>query len=61
MVESLAASVYTEPDGSKQAGGEGTNALLSRGLNSEQCVGCVGPAAACKQEVVVLGSFSNSP
>ncbi len=39
MVESLAACVYTKPDGSKQAGGEDTNTLFSEGLNLEYCVG----------------------
>lgn len=39
MVESLAACVYTEPDGSKQAGGEDTNTLFSEGLNLEYCFG----------------------
>lgn len=39
MVESLAACVYTEPDVSKQAGGEDTNTLFSEGLNVEDCLG----------------------
>lgn len=30
MVESLAACVYTEPGGSKQAGGEDTNTVFLR-------------------------------
>lgn len=51
MVESLAACVYTEPDGSKQAGGEDTNTLFSEGLNLEYCFGL------CRCCLVVLGTF----
>lgn len=37
MAESLAACVYTGPDGSKQARGKDTNSVFSEGLHLEFC------------------------
>lgn len=61
MVESLAACVYTQPDGSKQArgggGADGTNTLLSGGFNLEDCVGW----SHCCLQPPPVEPFSNVP